>query len=146
MANESGYPAPVVNADSKAYWEAADRRELLLKRCSTCGKAHFPPRHLCPTCWSEQLEWTRSCGSGTVYTFTVMHRAPMPAFVKRVPYVVALIDLDEGPRLMANIIGDDALLSQIGDRVAVCFEERMGGGKLPQFKRTGGGVASARFG
>ncbi len=145
MANETGYPAPVVNADSKAYWEAADRGELLLKRCSTCGKAHFPPRHLCPTCWSEQLEWTRSCGSGTVYTFTVMHRAPMPAFVKRVPYVVALIDLDEGPRLMANIIGDDALLSQIGDRVAVCFEERMGGAKLPQFKRTGGGVASARL-
>jgi uncharacterized OB-fold protein len=61
----------------------------------------------------------------------------LPEFVARVPYVVALIDLDEGPRLIANIVGDDALLSQIGDRVTVCFEERTGGAKLPQFKRTG---------
>src|SRR5688572_10309306 len=122
MADERRYPAPIVNADSKVYWEAAAGGELLLKRCGACGKTHFPPRHLCPACWSDQLEWTRSCGNGTVYTFTVMHRAPMPEFIARVPYVVALIDLDEGPRLMANIVGDDALQSQIGDRVAVCFE------------------------
>ena len=56
-----------------------------------------------------------------------MHRAPMPAFATRVPYVVALIDLDEGPRMMANILGDDALQTQVGDHVSVCFEERAGG-------------------
>ncbi len=132
---ESGYPAPVPNADSKIYWEGAAREELLLRRCTACAKPHFPPRHLCPHCWSDQLEWVKSAGKGVVYSFTVMHRAPMPAFVKRVPYVVALIDLDEGPRTMANIVGEDALQTCIGDRVFVCFETRAGGSKLPQFKR-----------
>lgn len=135
MTNETGYPAPVSNADSKVYWEAAARGELVLKRCTACGKHHFPPRHLCPACWSDAFEWIRSGGKGVVYSFTVMHRAPMPAFIKRVPYIVALIDLDEGPRMMANIIGDDALETQIGDRVSVCYEERAPGAKVPQFKR-----------
>ena len=136
MAHETGYPAPISNADSKFYWEAAAREELVLKRCKSCGKHHFPPRHLCPACWSDALEWTPSRGEGAVYSFTVMHRAPMPAFAKRVPYVVALIDLDDGPRMMANIIGDDALETQVGDRVLVCYEERGAGGKVPQFRRS----------
>ncbi|MCC6531142.1 MAG: Zn-ribbon domain-containing OB-fold protein [Burkholderiales bacterium] len=135
MANESGYPAPVPNADSKPYWEAATREELVLKRCSSCGKHHFPPRHLCPACWSDKLEWTKSAGTGVVYTFTIMQRAPMPVFAQRVPYVVALVDLEEGPRMMANIVGDDALQTTVGERVHVCFEERAGGAKLPQFRR-----------
>ncbi len=136
MTNELAYPAPVPNADSKPYWEAADREELLLRRCTACGTHHFPPRYLCPKCWSCELEWTKATGKGVVYSFTVMHRAPMPAFIKRVPYVVALIDLEEGPRMMANILGDDALETKVGDRVSVCFEERAGGLKLPQFKRS----------
>jgi uncharacterized protein len=135
MVNEPGLPAPVSNADSKPYWEAAARQELVLKRCSACGKHHFPPRYLCPTCWSDKLEWTKSAGQGAVYSFTLMHRAPLPVFAQRVPYVVALIDLEEGPRMMANIVGDDALQTKIGDRVSVCFEERAGGSKLPQFRR-----------
>ena len=100
------------------------------------GVHHFPPRYLCPKCWSDKLEWTKCTGKGVVYSFTVMHRAPMPAFANRVPYVVALIDLEEGPRMMANILGEDALDTKIGDRVGVCFEERAGGSKLPQFRRS----------
>jgi uncharacterized OB-fold protein len=65
-----------------------------------------------------------------------MYRAPMPSFAKRVPYVVALIDLDEGPRMMANILGDDALETKVDDRVTVCFEARADDSKLPQFRRT----------
>ena len=136
MTHDSGCPAPVANADSKVYWEAAAREELLLRRCTACGKHHFPPRYLCPKCWSDELEWTKSTGKGAVYSLTVMYRAPMPAFAKRVPYVVALIDLDEGPRMMANILGENALQTQVGDRVSVCFEARAGGSKLPQFKRS----------
>ena len=138
MTNEPVYPAPVPNADSRAYWEAAARDELLLRRCTACGKHHFPPRHLCPKCWSDEFEWTLSAGKGVVYSFTIMRRAPMPAFAQRVPYVVALVDLDEGPRMMANILGEDALETKIGDRVSVCFEERAGGSKLPQFRRSEG--------
>lgn len=138
MTNATEYPAPVSNADAAPYWEAARRGELLLKRCVDCGHRHFPPRHLCPKCWSERLEWIRAGGMGTVYSFTIMHRAPMPAFAKRVPYVVALIDLDEGPRMMANVTGDDALATRIGDRVSVWFEERGEGARLPQFRRDPG--------
>lgn len=133
MTTQSTYPAPIPNADSRVYWEAAARDELMLKRCAACGKHHFPPRHLCPHCWSDTMEWVRSAGKGAVYSFTIMHRAPTPAFAGRTPYVVALIDLDEGPRMMANIVGDDALATRVGDRVRVCYEDRPGDAKVPQF-------------
>jgi uncharacterized OB-fold protein len=128
-------PTPVVNADSREYWEGARSDRLLIRKCGACGKTHFLPRHLCPECWSTDLEWIQSSGRGTVHSFTVIRRAPLPAFVGRVPYVVALIDLEEGPRMMANILGDDALATKIGDPVEVCFEERAEGAKVPQFKR-----------
>ena len=89
-----------------------------------------------PHCWSSELGWTKSTGEGRVYTFTVMYRAALPSFASRVPYVVALIDLAEGPRMMANIVGNDALQTQIGDRVTVCFEQRGDDGKVPQFTRS----------
>lgn len=95
---------------------------------------HFMPRYLCPSCWSDALEWVQAKGTGSVHSFTVIRRASSPAFKERVPYVVALIDLDEGPRMMANILGDDALDVAIGERVTLTFEDR-GNGTLPQFKR-----------
>ena len=75
-------------------------------------------------------------GGGRVHSHSIVHRAPSPAFRERVPYVVALVDLEEGPRMMANIVGDDALEVAIGDAVEVLFEERGEGRKLPQFRRT----------
>ncbi len=135
MPHEALYPAPTPNADSKAYWDAATNEVLLLRQCTACGARHFPPRHLCPKCWSHALEWIPATGQGVIYSFTVMHRSPTPEFVKRVPYVVALIDLAEGPRMMANVVGDDALQTCVGDRVSVCYESRAGGAKLPQFRR-----------
>ncbi len=128
-------PAPLPNADSRVFWEAAARDELLLRQCQACGKPHFPPRYLCPHCWSDKLGWTPSAGKAVVYSFTVMHRAPTPDFVGCVPYVVALVDLDEGPRMMANIVGEDALSTEVGDRVSVCYEDRPGGSKVLQFRR-----------
>lgn len=128
-------PAPVPNADSRAFWEGAAREELLLRHCTACDKLHYPPRHLCPYCWSDQLNWKPSAGKGTVYSFTVMHRAPTPDFVGSVPYVVALVDLEEGSRMMANVVGDNALATGVGDRVIVCYEDRPGGSKVPQFRR-----------
>ncbi|SDB75111.1 Zn-ribbon domain-containing OB-fold protein, partial [Belnapia rosea] len=102
-------PSPVVNADSAPYWQGAREGRLLIRRCDACGKTHFMPRHLCPACWSADLRWVEATGRGTVHSFTVIRRAPLAAFAPRVPYVVALIDLEEGPRMMANILGEDAL-------------------------------------
>lgn len=128
-------PSPVVNPDSQVYWDGARQDRLMIRQCKACGVTHFLPRFLCPACWSTELDWIQASGHGKVHSFTVIRRAPLPAFVGRVPYVVALIDLDEGPRMMANILGDDALQTRIGDQVEACFEERGAGAKIPQFKR-----------
>lgn len=136
----SSLPQPVANADSLPYWNAARERRLVIRRCRSCGELHFMPRHLCPSCWSDDLEWIDAGGGGTVHSFTIIRRASAPAFAPRVPYVVALIDLNEGPRMMANVLGDDALLVAIGDRVQLSFEDRGGGALIPQFQRAGQGA------
>ena len=132
---ESSLPLPVANADSLPYWNAARERRLLIRKCNACGALHFMPRHLCPACWSDQLEWVEAKGTGSVHSFTIIRRAPMAAFAPRAPYVLALIDLDEGPRMMANVLGEDALSVRIGDRVKVTFEDRGEGAMIPQFQR-----------
>ncbi|HMN80885.1 MAG TPA: Zn-ribbon domain-containing OB-fold protein [Burkholderiaceae bacterium] len=129
-------PVPIVNADSLPYWEGAKEKRLMIRRCRACSVTHFLPRHLCPACWSEDLEWIQSSGRGIVHSFTVIRRAPMEAYRKQVPYVVALVDLEEGPRMMANILGADALETRIGDAVTVCYEERAEGSVVVQFQRS----------
>jgi uncharacterized OB-fold protein len=128
-------PQPIANADSTEYWNAARERRLRIRKCQACRSFHFMPRFLCPVCWSDQLEWIDAKGTGTVHSFTVVRRASSPAFSSRVPYVVALVDLKEGPRMMANLIGDDALSVAIGDPVTVTFEDRGAGALIPQFER-----------
>jgi len=127
-------PQPIPNADSRPYWDAAREGRLLIRKCKACGELHFMPRYLCPNCWSDQLEWVESAGKGNVHSFTVIRRAPLPEFAARVPYVVALIELDEGPRMMANVLGDNALEVRIGTRVGVTFEDRGEGAMVPQFQ------------
>jgi len=128
-------PLPTANADSLPYWNAARERRLVIRQCAACGARHFMPRHLCPECWSDRLEWIDSTGRGVVHSFTVIRRASAPAFAAQAPYVLALIELDEGPRMVANILGEDALAVKIGDRVAVTFEDRGDGALMPQFQR-----------
>jgi len=135
MTMQFPLPQPVSNADSLPYWNAARERRLVIRQCKACGQPHFMPRYLCPHCWSDELEWVDAKGGGSVHSFTVVRRASDPAFAALVPYVVALIDLDEGPRMMANILGANALDVKIGDRVSVSFEDRGDGALLPQFQR-----------
>ncbi|NDZ18847.1 hypothetical protein C7T35_37930 [Variovorax sp. WS11] len=131
----SQLPQPEPNGDSRPYWDAAREGRLLIRSCTSCGRMHFMPRHLCPHCWSDVLQWVESRGDGVVHTFSVIHRAPTPAFAAGAPYVIAMIDLDEGPRMFANVIGESALAVRIGDRVKVTFEDRGDGARLPQFRR-----------
>lgn len=132
-------PAPIVNADSAAYWEGARNDTLLLQRCGDCGTLRFFPRFLCTECGSDHTEWSEASGRGTVHSFTIVHRAAFPEFQALAPYVVALVDLEEGPRMMTNIVGADARDVAIGDAVTVVFEDRgTEGAKVPQFKRAGG--------
>lgn len=131
-------PQPEPNADSLPYWNAARERRLLIRQCKSCGAKHFMPRHACPECLSDQLEWIESKGLGKVHSYSVVYRAPTPAFAADSPYVVALIDLDEGPRMFTNIVGDNAISVTIGDRVKVAYEARGDGAMIPQFSRIAG--------
>jgi uncharacterized OB-fold protein len=127
-------PAPLVSPDGAPYWRAAAEERLELQCCADCGTYRFPPSHLCRQCGSDAADWREVSGNGTIYSFTIVHRAPTPEFRAHVPYVVALIDLAEGPRMMANIIGPGALECAIGDAVAVTFEARGPDAKVPQFR------------
>lgn len=124
---------PVVDADSEPFWEAVADRRLTAQKCQQCGRFVFYPRALCPFCHSEDLSWTPLRGSGTVYSFTVSRRAPSPEFADLVPYVVVLVDLDEGIRMMSNLVGavDDV---RCGARVVVRFEATPDGQTLPMFE------------
>ncbi|WP_042883292.1 Zn-ribbon domain-containing OB-fold protein [Cupriavidus necator] len=132
---QAALPKPVANADSHTYWNAARERRLVIRKCNACGQLHFMPRYLCPSCWSDNLDWIDASGTGRVHSFSVIRRASDPVFASRVPYVLALIELDEGPRMMANILGEDALGVAVGDPVTVTFEDRGDGALIPQFER-----------
>lgn len=127
-------PVPPITPETAPYWNAARDGKLLLQRCGDCRAVRFYPRALCPACWSTQVEWIEASGRGRVHSFTIIRRPPAPSFAARVPYVVALIDLDEGPRMMANIVGDGALDVGMDEPVTLTFEAR-GDVALPQFER-----------
>lgn len=123
------------NGDSIEYWKGAEDGRLLFQKCRSCGKVQFPPRHHCSTCWTVDLDWTESLGTGKVESFTVVRRAPLPDFRDSVPYVVASILVTEGPRMISKLVGEDALDVNIGDDVKVTFEEDARGNTLPVFQR-----------
>jgi len=131
------FPEPTT-AEARHFFAAAAEGRLELQRCADCATVWYYPRPACVACGSENFVWFAACGRGTLHSYSIVHRAPTPAFRDRVPYVVALIDLDEGPRMMTNLVGDDVLEASIGDAVEVLFEDRGEGRKLAQFRRCAG--------
>ena len=127
-------PLPVFDADSRPFWEGAKAHKLVLQQCGGCGKFVFYPRVLCPHCHSDSLEWKDVSGEGTIHTFTVARRPAGPTFKEDLPYVVALIDLKEGPRMMSNIVTDDVDSVKIGQSVKVTFDDVTGEVTLPKFQ------------
>lgn len=127
-------PAPVPDFETQPYWDATARGELMLQRCTACGTHRHYPRALCPACHAADHEWVRVSGRGSVFSFTVVRRAPSPAFADKLPYVVALIALEEGPHLLSHIVGLDPDAVRIGIPVTVEFEAIGDGMKLPVFR------------
>ena len=125
----------LANGDSAEYFAAAAEGRLLFQKCPHCGSVQFPPRHHCAICWEADPSWIESSGRGRIESFTIVRRAPLPAFRDKVPYVVASIIAEEGPRMITNLIGDDALEVSIGDPVIVAFEPASDGETLPRFRR-----------
>ncbi len=127
-------PAPLITADTRSFWDACARGVLTYQRCPACDHVQFPARPFCTRCRAAGPVEERSTGLGTIHSHTIVHRAPTPAFRDEVPYVIALVDLDEGFRLMANLRDCPLADLRIGLRVRVLFEPMADGGALPQVR------------
>lgn len=119
-------PLPVPNADTAPFWEGCARGELRLQRCTACGAAQLPPRVVCAACHGGSLTWEVASGRGRVASHTRVHRPPSSAFKAEAPYVVALVALEEGPRIMLRLRGAAAAAPRIGDAVRVRFDPPSG--------------------
>jgi len=116
------FDQPLIEAESQPYWDALAEDRLLIKRCDDCGAFHHYPRPFCPECWSDAVDWYEASGRGTVYTYSTVYVNDLPPFPSQVPYVAAVVELEEGPRMMTRLVectGDDIT---IGMKVEVAFE------------------------
>ena len=129
-----GREVPTVEDESRPYWEAAREGRLLIKRCNACGRAHHYPRPFCPSCWSEDVEWQEATGRGTVYTYSIVFRNDLAPFSEWGPYVPAVVELEEGPRLMTNIVDCDPESLAVGLPVRVAFRELTEEWSAPVFR------------
>jgi uncharacterized OB-fold protein len=125
---------PVGNPDSKPFWDGCARNELLLQRCTACGIVRHPPSPVCTNCLSDAHEWFAAGGNATVYTYTIVRQALARGWDERLPYVVAVVELDEGPKFLTNIVNVDPETVTIGMPVEVTFAELDGMTKLPNFQ------------
>ncbi|MHB8574944.1 MAG: Zn-ribbon domain-containing OB-fold protein [Dehalococcoidia bacterium] len=116
-------PLPAVNEETRPYWESAKAHRLALQRCSACGKFRYPVTTYCPACLSDTVEWTPVSGRGVVYSFIIMHQVYHPAFKDDVPYNVAAVEFEEGPRTYTNIVGcaNDAI--RVGMPVTIEYDD-----------------------
>ena len=144
-------PVPAVSAETVGWWEAAARRSLVVQRCARCATTRHPPGPLCPRCRSTAAEWFELPGTGTVFTFTVVHQAFLPALAERLPYVVAAVDLDgiernaedEGARFVSNLVEIDPADVTIGMPVSVVWEEMGPELVVPRFRPAAGTTRGA---
>ncbi|MFJ3672137.1 Zn-ribbon domain-containing OB-fold protein [Streptomyces sp. NPDC090106] len=114
---------PEPDAFTRTYWDAAGEGRLLLRRCRACGRPHHYPREFCPHCWSEDVVWEPASGRAELYTWSVVHRNDLPPFGERVPYVAAVVQLAEGPRMMTEIVDCPAPALRAGMRLRAGFRE-----------------------
>ena len=123
---ERKIPAPEANLETRPFWEAAAKGRLLIGKCTSCSKPHYYPRAICPLCGSDATELVQASGRGTVYSYSVMRRVP-------VPYALAYVTLDEGVTMMTNIVDCDLDAIRVGQRVQLVFKPTEGGPPVPMF-------------
>jgi uncharacterized OB-fold protein len=119
----SGRELPSVEGETRPYWEAAKQGRLLIKKCNACGEVHHYPRPFCPSCWSEDVEWQEVSGRGTLYTYSTIFRNDLEPFSAWGAYVAAVVELDEGPRLMTNIVDAAPETLRVGMPVKVRYRD-----------------------
>ncbi len=130
--NSRNLPRPT--PETKTYWEGCRQHQLLIQRCSECSKYQFYPRIICTACMSNNIKWVKAKGSGQIISYTIVHRAISGAYAAEVPYVIAMIQLEEGPRMMSNIIQCEPGSVEIGMPVEVIFDDWSEEITIPKFR------------
>ena len=128
------FDLPSPDAETQPFWDGARDGKLLIRRCDACGEAHFYPRPFCPKCWSDQVRWEEASGRAVLYTWSVVHQNDLPPFPERVPYVAAVVDLEEGPRMMTNVVDADLDALQAGMQLEVDFQPISDDVTIPVFR------------
>ena len=131
---EYGKPLPIPSQLSEPFWSACKNHELKIQRCRSCGVFRFPPAILCPECLSREVEWKKVSGKGKVFSFVVYRRLYHPAFEADLPYTVAVIELEEGARLLSNVVGIPPEQVTCDMHVEVVFEDVTPEMTLPKFR------------
>jgi len=132
--SQQRYDLPVPDLETEPYWAAARDGRLLIKRCRACDTPFFYPRPFCPACWSDDVEWIEASGRATLYTWSVVRQNDLPPWPGRVPYVAAVVDLEEGPRMLTNVEGCEPDNLQVGMPLVVAFRVETDGITLPVFR------------
>jgi uncharacterized OB-fold protein len=125
---------PTPDDYSRTWWDAATDGRLLVVRCLRCGRAHLYPRPFCPRCGSDDVSWEEASGEAVLYTWSVVHRNDLPPFNEKVPYVAAIVDLVEGPRMVTNVVDCDPEELDVGMRLRVDFRDLGEGYSIPVFR------------
>jgi uncharacterized OB-fold protein len=128
------FDLPTIEGESQPFWDAASEARLLICRCNACGEAFHYPRPFCPTCWSEDIAWEEASGRGTLYTYSTVFVNDLPPFKERLPYVAAAVDLEEGPRIMTNIVDVEPGDLEVGMAVEVTYRELTPDVSAPVFR------------
>jgi uncharacterized OB-fold protein len=125
---------PKISSDVAPFWQGCKERRLLLQKCLECGHVRHPASFLCPECLSASYDWIESRGKGKIYSFVVFYRAFHPAVVDKIPYVVAVVELDEGPSILTNVVGCSANELSCEQRVQLKWEDLNDQVTLPIFE------------
>jgi uncharacterized protein len=118
------------------FWDSLRRHRAELQRCDACGRYRFIPGELC-SCGSNRFTWTPITGNGVVYTFTIVHRAPTPAYQALAPYVIAHVTIEEGPRMISTLVGCEPSAVSVGMPVRLVYDDVMPELTLYRFEPTG---------
>lgn len=126
-------PLPVVDPDSKGYWEHARQHRLAVQHCVACGDKHFPPTPVCPNCLSDRQEWLQASGKATLVSWVKFHRAYWDGYREEVPYNACLVKLEEGPLVISNLAGGIPENARMGMPLRVVFDDLTDEFLLPRF-------------
>lgn len=136
MTDNRGKNFPHPSPETAVYWEGCRKHELRIQRCADCGQYQFYPRIICTRCMSLRIEWVTAAGRGEVLSFTIITRPVSEAYAADIPYVVALIQLEEGPVMMSNVVNCEPESVEIGMPVEVVFEDWSTEISIPKFRPT----------